>query len=433
MDDTRKQIIANDRTVSYLLNEKKYTIDFFQREYRWRRKHIEELISDLEAKFFSNYKEYHELPQVKSYSRYYLGPIVLCEKKGQLSIIDGQQRLTSLTLLLMYLNNLQKELLIKKPVTIESLIFSDVYSMKSFNLNIDERERKECMEALYKGNDYQPNGKDETVTNIVDRYHDIQELFPEEVKNDSLPFFMYWLKDNVILVEIITHSDEDAYTIFETMNDRGLNLTSTEMLKGYLLSNLASDEQKHELNDIWKENIRKLHEYGDDKDSEFFKTWLRAKHAVSIRPGKRGAANEDFEKIGTRFHNWVRDKRKSIGLQSPGDFHSFITREFQFFVKVYRMIFSAEETYSEELEHIYYISKRGFTLHYPLLLAPITLDDDDATIKKKLALVSRFVETLIVYRSVNYRTLGYSALRYTIFSLVKELRDNSVEELAALL
>jgi len=97
------------------------------------------------------------------------------------------------------------------------------------------------------------------------------------------------------------------------------------------------------------------------------------------------------------------------------------------------MIFSAEETYSEELEHIYYISKRGFTLHYPLLLAPITLDDDDATIKKKLALVSRFVETLIVYRSVNYRTLGYSALRYTIFSLVKELRDNSVEELAALL
>ena len=43
-------------------------------------------------------------------------------------------------------------------------------------------------------------------------------------------------------------------TIFETMNDRGLNLTSTEMLKGYLLSNIDTEERKLEANDLWKDH-----------------------------------------------------------------------------------------------------------------------------------------------------------------------------------
>ena len=69
------------------------------------------------------------------------------------------------------------------------------------------------------------------VRNVVARYTDLKELFPESLKGSALPYFTDWLLHKVLLVQIIAHTDEDAYTIFETMNDRGLSLSPTEMLK----------------------------------------------------------------------------------------------------------------------------------------------------------------------------------------------------------
>ena len=425
MEPIFNKIDANDRSVREILDKKKYSIDVFQREYKWGRKQIEQLLADLETKFLSYYNESDERSDVRKYGRYYLGPIVLSMNEGRLSIIDGQQRLTSLTLLLIYLNNLQETDYIKP------LIFSEKYGEKSFNLQIDDR--KECIEALYEGGEYDPTDKGESVTNIVERYSDIQELFPDDLKGSALPYFIDWLIDNVTLVEIITYSDEDAYTIFETMNDRGLNLTPTEMLKGYLLSKIGNKEKKQEINAIWKKEILKLNEIGRDEDLEFFKIWLRAKYAETIRPGRKGAANEDFEKIGTRFHSWVRDNLEKVGLNTKEDFYRFVKEDLDYYVKIYLKIKNAEQQLQRGMEHLYYVAERGFTLRYPLLLAPIKKTDDEETIRKKLELVARFIETFIVYRSVNYRTLAYSSIRYTIYNLVKELRDKTVTELADIL
>ena len=65
---------------------------------------------------------------------------------------------------------------------------------------------------------------------------------------EALPYFVDWLIENVHLVEITAHSDDDAYTIFETMNDRGLSLTATDMLKGYLLANINDPELRNTRN-----------------------------------------------------------------------------------------------------------------------------------------------------------------------------------------
>ena len=54
------KIDADDKTLKEILDTQKYTIDYFQREFRWERKHIEQLITDLEASFFSNYSNEHE-------------------------------------------------------------------------------------------------------------------------------------------------------------------------------------------------------------------------------------------------------------------------------------------------------------------------------------------------------------------------------------
>ena len=86
------------------------------------------------------------------------------------------------------------------------------------------------MDALFTGEPFDDTGQPESVVNILARFQDIEEGFPDEVAGEALPYFADWLIENVHFVEITAYSDADAYTIFETMNDRGLSLTPTDML-----------------------------------------------------------------------------------------------------------------------------------------------------------------------------------------------------------
>lgn len=428
------KIDADDKTLVEILDQQKFTIDYFQREYRWERKHIEQLIDDLETAFTNNYDPKHKRSEVENYNSYYMGPLVMSSKDGKLSIIDGQQRLTSITLLLIYLNHLQEEKPVKE--TVEGMIFSEKFGEKSYNMQVPEREV--CFDVLYKQGEYELTDEDdESVQNLVERYEDIEELFPDEFKDEALPYFISWLKEKLIFVKIVTYSEENAYTIFETMNDRGLNLTPTDMLKGYLLSKIKEAKKKNELNADWKERIAELRRFWPNEleDQDFFKAWLRAKYAETIRPGKKGSSNEDFEKIGTYFHTWVKDKHKLIGLNEPDDFISFVEDKFDFYSKLYLKILDGRYKFNPSLPGVYFTSYYGIatSLAYPLLLAPVKETDNEVTQNKKLEMVSHFIDCFAVYRSVNQRTLGQSSLRYTLYSLVKEIRNKSLTELASIL
>ena len=255
MSNLENKIEARHRNLFDVLNEQKYTVDYFQREYSWGEKHIEELVTDLTSSFLNEYTSGDKREQGENYNNYYLGPFVVSSKDGKRSIIDGQQRLTSLTLFLIYLHNLQKELGIKEKI--EPMIFSELRGSKSFNITVEERVP--CLEALFNNNHYSPlETDDESTINMAERYQDIREAFPDELKSDAFPFFIDWLKYNVILVEIIAYSDENAYTIFETMNDRGLNLTPSEMLKGFILSRFDHAAKRQKANELWKKAMMNL-------------------------------------------------------------------------------------------------------------------------------------------------------------------------------
>jgi hypothetical protein len=63
------------------------------------------------------------------------------------------------------------------------------------------------------------------------------------------------------------------------------------------------------------------------------------------------------------------------------------------------------------------------------MLAPVDAEDDADTVGKKMGLVATFLEIFIARRVVNYRTLGYSAIVYTMFNLMRDLRNRTVAEL----
>lgn len=425
------RITGREKTIRELMSGVKYTIDYYQREYKWQAKNITELLEDLADKLLDSYDPAHDRSQVENYGTYFLGSIVISKKNGKNFIIDGQQRLTSLTLLLIYLNNLQKTRPEIASVDINPLVFSERYGRKSFNLDIPERTA--CMDALYADSTYGiENGASESLRNVVARYQDIVENFPDDLKEAARPYFIDWLLDNVYLVEITAYSDEDAYIIFETMNDRGLSLSPTDMLKGYLLSNITDDEQRAEALNVWNRQIATLVELGKDEEVSFFKTWLRAKYAFSIRERKKGALNQDFEQIGSGFHKWVRDNAAKIGLRQPRDFYTFIVRDLVFFCRQYARLSRASVDFTQGLEYVFYNAQNNFTLQYPLVLASLMPEDDAATVDRKIRLVAGFIDIFVARRVWNFRTLGYSAIVYTMFNVMREVRDVPVDQLAVI-
>jgi uncharacterized protein with ParB-like and HNH nuclease domain len=100
-----REIDGKGRTVRELLAGRKYSIDYFQREYKWEKKQVSELLEDLADKFLESHDLNNERSAVADYGHYFLGSIIVSDKDGLKSIIDGQQRLTTLTLLLIYLQH----------------------------------------------------------------------------------------------------------------------------------------------------------------------------------------------------------------------------------------------------------------------------------------------------------------------------------------
>ncbi|MFZ0420848.1 MAG: DUF262 domain-containing protein [Candidatus Sulfotelmatobacter sp.] len=420
-----REILGKAKTVRELLKGVKYSIDYYQREYKWHEKQIHELVDDLSNKFLEEYQPTHSRSKVADYPHYFLGSIIISRKESIGYIVDGQQRLTSLTLLLVLLRNLQKGSTEK--VNVDELIFSERYGQKSFNLYVDERTP--AMDALYEGQPFDVSDRAESVQNLVERYHDLETYFPEELRAAALPYFTDWLLENVHLVEITAYSDDDAYTIFETMNDRGLSLSPTDMLKGYLLANIE-EAKRTAANTRWRDRIRELNDAGKEVESDCFKAWLRSQYATKIRERKKGAKPEDFDRIGTEFHRWLRDAAATLGLKHSDDFFRFIDRDFDFYSRQFLRLIEAAEKPVAGLEHVLYNAQQGFTLQYMLLLAPLQPDDSEPVVVRKIGLVAQYLDILLTWRLWNFRTIAYSTLQYAMFVVMRDIRGLAPDALA---
>lgn len=422
LKEAERDIEGFAKTVGEILEKKKYTIDYYQRGYKWESKQMSELVSDLTSKFLQIHSPEHDRWDVGKYSGYFLGSIIISQKGHQPFIVDGQQRLTSLTLFLIYLRRLQLDR--EDRVDVDSLIFSEKYGKKSFNLDIPDRD--ECMHALYDDGNYDPPpDSDDSVQTLTARFNELDALFPDELKGDALPYFVDWLKDRVQLVQITAYNDEDAYAIFETMNDRGLNLTPADMLKGYLLANMPEGDARQKAATVWRDRIRALDEFAEESSADFLKTWLRSQYATKIRERRKGARPEDWDKIGTEFHRWVRTEHQRLGLDSKQAYYSFIVSDFDFYSRQYERVQHAAKgpfDPGSPLRFIRYNSDHGFTLQDQLLLAPLTTGDDKGTVNLKLEIVARFIDILLARRIWNFRSTAYSTMQYAMFVVLRGIR-----------
>ena len=180
-------ITPNYRNVQQLLQNQSFAIDEYQREYKWEKENIDELLSDLRDKFLNCYQTGDATTRVSTYDGYFLGSIIVSKRNGKSYLVDGQQRVTSLSLLLIYLYNTTKKQGLAVAQSIAPLIFSDNLGEPKFNLDI--QERLPVIEALFHSKDFNPEDKDESIQTIYARYDNIESKDLVGELNEALPHF----------------------------------------------------------------------------------------------------------------------------------------------------------------------------------------------------------------------------------------------------
>ena len=101
---------------------------------------------------------------------------------------------------------------------------------------------------------------------------------------------------------------------------------------------MEEGRQRTRANDLWRKRLRRLDERAEDASSDFLKTWLRSQYSSKIRERRRGAKAEDWDRIGTEFHRWLRGAHEAVGLTTREAFYSFVARDFEFYGEQYARI-----------------------------------------------------------------------------------------------
>lgn len=425
------QKIDKTDTLKTILSGRKYTLDYFQREYRWGRKQIEQMITDFQSTFeeFYDPDDHDTTEEVMDYGFYYMGCII-CTGGSVKKLIDGQQRLTSLTLLLIYLDNLQKKTItnVDERVSLDNMIYSNAFGKKSFNIDVEDR--RACVQALLQSDEtFTP--QNESTKNMLDRYRDIEELFPDELKGEALLYFVYWLIEKVLLLEIDTPSEDEAHTIFLTMNDRGLSLNSAEMMKAFVIQQVA-EQDRNVVNHQWQENINKIKAASSNdtsgmvntQDVEFISIWLRAKYANSLRVTKRGAKDEDYELLGDKFHTWVRNNARSkMGLVKPKNFKDLVLNEMTYVTDIYLRMKEYGNKLTPGYEEVFYNANRDLTYQTMLAIAAIRNEDPEDIVKKKIQMTAKFVDDFATIRIMNFKKVNWNTNKYLLFHVMQDIRN----------
>ena len=290
-------IEVNKQSVKTLLLsgiERPFVIPEYQRPYAWDFDQVDTLFSDI-----------WEFTEVSGGSKrnatYFLGSIVSYESDGIQEIIDGQQRITSLFLLLRAIyTKLEKGTQSKESENFLKQIRECIWRANKLTAEVNFEDILLTSKVVNNdGNERLRNilrtgTADETADdNYSKNYLRFQKLF-DDVSNKSplmIFDFIYALLNQAILLPITADSQDTALTIFSTLNDRGMPLSDADIFKAKIYNHYKSIDEKRQFIDDWKELDEKARYAGESLQQLFYyyMFFLRAKDgdSNSTTPGVR--------------------------------------------------------------------------------------------------------------------------------------------------
>ena len=436
-----------------LQSNAKFIVPKFQRNYSWDVEKVEALWSDL----FENFLISRDEPEQTQETQYLLGPVVLVrgEGPGEFLVIDGQQRLSTLTILFCVARDIIRENVETskntKPDGIEKITEMientrmGAHAGWKLELNDTDRELFRQIQEYEEDSEPQyerisklkvkPKSKqylkasyqflhkkivESLCTNFssdVKKQNAVNEMNSEEKKSlivrnvSMLIYFLTHVRENNFVVKIMVSDDATAYQIFETLNERGQTLSKSNLIKNHILNQVRDKTEQKHLSDRWNDIFDKI--IGKQRDDEFIMESFRSRHFDTILPISR---KNLYKIIKAKITNNRTCKKYIRDLEEDANFLSTLNEP---------------DTYSDEStqEDVYAIKTLGAKFIRTPILAAHRIWGENKDYRRLLKFLVKFFFKFRVVRQKHPSDVEAIMMRVTQMIVEKNSLNKIIREL----
>lgn len=376
---------VKERTIENLVgyrNKNVFIVPPFQRRYAWKQNNFEQLLEDIKNIMDGTGK------------RHFMGTLVFKpdSRDRHFTIIDGQQRLATFTIILTVLRKLShtyapaKTKEIEKRLTIKgnsrfkpSLHDHDAFYYLLNNAEGLQKVRHKQVKAGYKF------------------FYDEIQNYIENTKGKKWSHFGNFLTTvltRMVFVEIVLTGDDDAHAIFESINYAGVPLTQADLARNFILSLVRNGEEQQRLNNTyWRPIEDKLEESisGSNvkvRKAEFQKTLRDFLRAVLVVEKRKYISTTDlFRELRSFFHKGDVENKLKMFLDQAEQYCKFINPELEH-----------RKRLRSQLQRLVALK---MTTYYPVLLVLYRSLANEEIRSQELEQAIRYIESFVVRRAFN--------------------------------
>ncbi|WQU07684.1 DUF262 and DUF1524 domain-containing protein [Helicobacter pylori] len=377
--------------------EKQFVIPIYQRVYSWEKEQCEQLWDDIIKTGGNDQIEGHFIGSIV-----FVHDGIYTTNYNELLIIDGQQRLTTITLLFIalrdYLND-EDEFLKKfscQKIRNRYLINSDEKGDKKFRLILSEPDKDTLLSLI----DKDRRKPSEPSSKIMENF----KLFEEWIRKntDKLETIFKGLKKLMIVWIALKKEKDDPQLIFESMNSKGIELTQTDLIRNYIVMETEVGKQEGFYNQYW----RAMEE--DFKQNEtLFNQFVR--HYLTIKIGK--IPNEK------RVYEAFKDYRQKEGIGIED-----LLKDLKKYCGYFCQIAFKKEADKDLNKALSFLVDLEMDVVYPLLLELYSDYSDGVLSKQDFIPIIYLIESYICRRAVC--GLGTNSLNKVFPSFTKHIQKD---------
>ena len=383
----------------------KFIIPVYQRNYEWKMQQCKQLIEDI-----------YRVGVDEDIKSHFIGSIVFIHDDiyttglKELTIIDGQQRLTTITLIFIALYHKYKEANNEK-------LANEIYKKYLINEFAEEEEEEKlklkptkendrAIKSLIRG-DFKETYKE--YSRLIENY----EYFKNYINDEDIEVVRTGLM-KLLYVEIsLERGKDDPQKIFQSLNSTGLDLTPADLIRNYILMDLKHREQKKIYENYWLH----IEDFTIDKDNGFSKLSDFIRDFLTLKFREIPNKSKVFEAFKTKYP-----------LESKQDLEN-ILKEVKSYAEIYSKLIKPEYEKDENIrKHLEYINRLEMSVSYPFLLEVYNDYNTKIINKDTFIAVLKLVQNFVFRRFIV--GVATNALNKVFMKLYEDIKkDNYLESL----
>lgn len=377
---------ADEGSFGFMRDENNIEIPFFQRPYVWSKVQWEQLFNDL-------------LNSFREQRLHFLGSIILKQLPSSMgegsrrSLIDGQQRLTTFSILVKSIYDLLEE---DRLVDYVGFLYAEPTKYKNPKIKHSHINRS-SFEAIIKAKDYSEVCESESDDKLFACYKYFSERLKESgLKNNEIINFLNYIVRTELWVVINLNGNEDEQKIFDSINSAGLILSSMDIIKNAIFDRLIkssemSEEKAKEIYDeFWKsifEGSNERLKFWEEKASRRYRSEILL-YAYALIKGFFEIEKHTQDGLSMLYKEYIKDKSQDevLGIIKEINWYANLFYELPWADKGETFKFSDNE---KRLLHIMSISE--YNIFIPVVLKLRSLELDKKELDECYAMLENFI------------------------------------------